>query len=160
MPGPGEEELGVVVQQVNEFCYAQEESSRDLLHNRVPTVSNTTVCTPKLVKGINLTKCYFHDKRGRLGTLGGVGYVYSLDHSDSITGIHQCPNINLYTLNMCSSLCINEISIKVFFTKIMRKAKVPTLSYLTYIHPDNSQVKEMRGIKFRNREVKFSLVCN
>lgn len=90
----------------------------------------------------------------------GVGYVYSLDHSDSIISIHKCPNINLYTLNMGSSLCINEISIKVFFRKIMRKAKVPTLTYLTYIHPDNSQVEEMIDIKFRIREVKFSLFCN
>ena len=38
--------------------------------------------------------------------------IYSLECSDGVTGVCICPNPSLFILNICSSLYINYISIK------------------------------------------------
>ena len=37
-------------------------SSRNVLHNTVPTVNDTAWCTSKFVKGLNLMVCSYHKK--------------------------------------------------------------------------------------------------
>lgn len=50
-------------------------------------------------------------RRGRKETFGGDAYAHCLDCGHSLIGVYKCQNIILYTLDRCSLLYKNCISI-------------------------------------------------
>lgn len=79
----------------------------------------------KFAKGVDLMLSVLTTKkiitiqqqRGWEETLEGDRCVYCLNVEDCIMGTHLCPNSELCTLNMYSSLHVNHTSIKGFIKK-------------------------------------------